>query len=444
MVYMKRFNQLKLFGQELENETKYMKHKFQIRWVEKLIRFYRENEGKSLIHLCDIEENLFLKLNTNGKNKLQKNLNLKKNRNKNSLRSVKLYLKKRDKFLSLQNLKNFLSEDINEIEPHIEEIKTTKSGIGKPIKKPKFPINLNTNFGAVLLGIYPDATIRVGKFVSKDIEIFSDLKKYFMDDIGYTKITVWKKGSMHNMQLSPILKILYKLSGIKTNSRQIIADNGLPYWVFDSTKDFQKLLLRKLWDAEGSAPVSKKMCFGQSIAIKDFNEYIPLYPRRKAFTQIKNKRKILSSPPNLLVSIQLMMLKFDIVSYIKPHRIYRKKNGLIVCDWHLIITRYPNIKNFFNHISFGLKRKQIKLKECLNSYTRNFPKNPLDREDEIKKIVYGFKKFTIMDIEGKVDLSQGTIRNYLTRLHKANKIEKIGTIPQRNGRSFYNEYKVKR
>ena len=245
------------------------------------------------------------------------------------------------------------------------------------------------------------------------------------------------------VQLSPLVKILYKISGLDLSKRQIEANNAIPFWAFYSESSFQKLLLRKLWDAEGSAPFTKKMCLGQSVVLDSIDEKIPLYPKRKYFSECEDKKKILGKPPRLIVSIQLLLFKFGIISFAKPHRLYRKKNDMIVCDWHLLITRFQNIKKFHEEIGFGLDRKQKRLIDCLNSYSRNYPKEKSDRETEILDIVKSFKKFTILDFEGKISLSKGTLRNYLTLMTKKRKIEKLRTIPQQNRRSFLNEYKIR-
>ncbi len=437
---MEDFNQIRSLGKDLDHDTRNMKHKFNEKWVENLVSFYRENRGKKLIHLSDINDDLFIKLSKDGKNILNRKINSKVDYN--SLRSIRLYLKARDKFISLKNLKKYLGNDVNIIEPYINEIKTTKSGFGKPIKNPKFPINLDTKFGAVLLGNYPDTAIRTGLFTSKDKELLDELEKLFNEQVGEIKATTWHK-SVYHMQLSPVIKILYKLSGLNISDRQIITNNAIPYWAFSSSGTFQRLLLRKLWDAEGSAPNNKKMCLGQSVVLKKISEEIPLYPKRKYFVSCENKTEVLDNPPNLIISIQLFIYKFGIISYAKPHRLYKKKNGLVVCDWHLIITRYPNIKNFYNEIGFGLERKQKKLKDCLDSYSRNYPKEKIDREEEILKVAKTFKKFTILDIEGKIELSRGTLGNYLTWLMKKKKIEKIRTVPQTNTSSFLNEYRIR-
>ena len=78
----------------------------------------------------------------------------------------------------------------------------------------------------------------------------------------------------------------------------------------------------------------------------------------------------------------------------------------------------------------------------MESYTRNYPRDKSSREEEIINIVRNLKKFTIEDIKGKISLSEGTIRNYLTYLNKIRIIEKTGTIPHMNGPSFYNEYRI--
>ena len=157
---MSNFNFLKLLAKNLANNTERLKHKFNESWVNKLIDFYKQSNNKNIIHLSDIEDNLFLKLNGKGKKILRKLLMSKLKVNKNSIGPVRRYLKFNNKFISLKNLKNFLGKEINLIELTVKEIKNTKSGIGKPIKNPKFPINLNTKFGAILLGSYPDAAIK--------------------------------------------------------------------------------------------------------------------------------------------------------------------------------------------------------------------------------------------------------------------------------------------
>src|SRR3989338_220001 len=428
---MKDFELLRSLGSELSSKTKDMKHKFDEKWIENLISFYEVNKGKKLIHISDIQDDLFIKLTAEGKDLLRSRPFSKTDIN--SIKSIKLFLKSNGTFVSLKNLKKFLGENIDIIEPYIEQIKTTKAGIGRSVKNPKFPINLDTEFGAILIGNYPDTAIKTGQFVSKDKEILIELEKSFNEQIGEIKANIWHR-SVYHMQISSIVKILYKLSGINVKDRQIVTNNGVPYWTFSSSENFQKLLLKKLWDAEGSAPNNKKMCLGQSVVLRKISEEIPLYPKRKYFTSYENKSEVLGSPPNLIVSIQLFLYKFGVVSCAKPHRLYKKKNGLVVCDWHLIVTRYPNIKKFYDEIGFGLVRKQKKLIDCLRSYSRNYPKEKIDREEEILKVAKTFKKFTILDIQERIELSRGTLGNYLTWLMKNKKIEKIRTIPQKNTR----------
>ncbi len=436
------FERLILLGRSLKEDTKNRKHKFNENWVDNIIDFYKENKGRSLIHLSDISDNLFIRLNNEGSEVLSKLISSLHSKDANSIKSIKNYLKHKDRFISLKNLKKVIGESrINEIENCIKEIKTTKSGIGKSTKKPKFPINLNTEFGAILIGNFPDTAIKSGYFRSKDKELLDELEKYFSIYVGKVEPTIWRSHGYYNMHLSPLVKILYKLSGLKTNNKQIITNNGLPYWTYFSSGHFQRLLLRKLWDTEGSAPVNKKMCLGQSTVLNEINEDIPFYPRRKSFVKCKNKIKIFNAPPNLLVSIQLLLYKFEIISYIKPHRLYKKKNGAVVCDWHLLIIRYSNIKNFYDKVGFGLKRKQIKLKKCLESYTK-YPEPRETRELELLNIMKAFNTFTIKDLEIHSKLCRGTLRNYLTRMKKDGKIEKIRNLPQTKS-SFLYEYKLK-
>ena len=63
---MKNFEDIKLLGKELGYKTRYIKHGFNEQWIDELIDFYKENKGINLIHLSDIKDNLFLKLNENG------------------------------------------------------------------------------------------------------------------------------------------------------------------------------------------------------------------------------------------------------------------------------------------------------------------------------------------------------------------------------------------
>lgn len=442
---MQNFDYLRVLGKDLAHQTRNKKHPFQECWIDNLTEIYNERKGIKLVHLSDINKPLYLKLNENGKNLLQKTEKSSAVLNKNSKRSVRLYLRSEDKFISLRNIKAHLGERIDLLQPHVIEIKTTKSGIGKTIKNPKFPIKLDSELGALFLGNYPDASMKSGEFFSKDKELFSDLIKYYGIYVGYTKPTLWKSNIDH-MQLSGIIPMLYEALGLEIYHTQIFSNNALPHWVFHSSSEFQRILLRRLWDTEGSAPVCGKMCLGQSVVLKEIEDYIPLYPERKSFTDCRDKEKILGNPPNLLVSAQLLLYKFGIVSCIKPHRLYRKKNGWTVCDWHLTITRYPNLKKFSDEIGFGLKRKQDKLTFCINSYKRNYLKSRSERENEIIDSINAMNidTFTIAQLRGKINISEGAIRSYLIRMSKKRRIEKIGTVRQEDGSSFYNKYKILR
>lgn len=437
---MKNLQNIIIIAHNLERQTQGAKHKFNLDWIDNLTNYYKENQGKAIIHLSDIKNNLFLKLNSAGRKILSELISRKGY--SDSIRSIKNFLRTKKNFISLRNLKIFLGRKIDILESYILEIKTTKSGSGKPVKNPKFPIDLTMQFGAVLLGNYPDAAIKTGYFGSKDKELLYELSRYFNEHVGKIKPTIWKKNKCYGMQISSLIKIIYRLSGLDTSNQQVITNNALPYWIFHQSENFQKLLLRKLWDAEGSAPVNKKMCLGQSVVVNDVFEDIPHYPKRKSFSNCKGKHKIINNPPNFLVSLQLLLFKFGIISYIKPHGLYKRKNGMIVCDWHLIITRYPNIKKFYDEIGFGLKRKQEKLKQCLDSYTRNYPEDKSLRENEITELIKNLERFTILDILEKMKLSEGTIRNYLTYLCKNKKIIKVRTISQIGKRSFLNEYAI--
>ena len=68
---MKDFELLRSLGSELSSKTKDMKHKFDEKWIENLISFYEVNKGKKLIHISDIQDDLFIKLTAEGKDLLR-------------------------------------------------------------------------------------------------------------------------------------------------------------------------------------------------------------------------------------------------------------------------------------------------------------------------------------------------------------------------------------
>jgi len=437
---MQKIGRIISLGNKLMEETENNSQPFKKEWLNRLIEFYRKNQGKSLIHVSDLPDAIFLKFNGKG-NKILSDLD-----KFTRIRSIKNYLIGSTYFIRLSNLKksSVSIKNINDLEPFIKEIKTTKSGYGKSIKNPRFPINLNNRFGAILLGNFPDAFLKTGEFGSKDKAILDELADITNKHIGSISSTLWYR-TIYHLQLSPLIGVLYKLSGLNNDNRQIITNNAIPLWTFFASKNFKRTLLQKLWDAEGSAPSIKwkDMCFGQSVVINKNINKIPIYPIRKTFKKCENKKIILDNPPNLLISLQLLLYEFGIMSFIRPHRLYKKKSGSIVCDWQLKIRRYTNIKKFYDEIDFGLKRKQQKLEKCLEGYKRLCPEPREKREEELMDVIIKFDRFTIKDIANRSNLSIVTIRNYLVRLRKKGKIERVRIIPQIPS-SFLNEYKIKR
>lgn len=166
------------------------------------------------------------------------------------------------------------------------------------------------------------------------------------------------------------------------NRRQLIANNCLPPWIFSCSAEYHAILLSKFLDTEGYISRGRGgIRIAQASLIdltKEEQEFVLMNsktriikPSNKEYNPIifsklnKNfKERVLSNPPLILLSIQLLLRKYRINSTLYPLCVYISSNGLASISWHLAIFGFDEINKFHDlcgrHISIKYKRNNLK------------------------------------------------------------------------------------
>lgn len=379
------------------SNIKNLKYPFREDYINTVMNKWNKRQGKYLIHLLDLPDSCIVRFNSKGRRILKKAYYYLKNKYgldvihrkyKVNFYSLHYVLNKNQKGLGIKTLKDYikffnkikLDFNIDKFEKNITLIHSTgKFGF---IKVNGLPLDLTNKNWAYLFGIILDCHIKQFKIKIENKE-FSNKIIEIMDNIGI-------KYNFHNDNLFDIIqgpsivsKIL-SISGIEINKRQILANNVFPSWIYKNcNKEYHAILLSKILDTEGCSPMRNSMIrIAQSNFLDITNDekkfifesckktrILPSGAKSDIllFSKLNEdlKEKVISNPPPILISIQLLLRKYKINSILYPFNVYISSNNLASSSWHLNIQDFESIKRFYNlcgeYISIPYKKQRIEV-----------------------------------------------------------------------------------
>ncbi|MFC1691352.1 hypothetical protein ACFL0W_04175 [Nanoarchaeota archaeon] len=449
------------------SQLKREKYPFRKEYSDKLINKIKAKTGKSLISLEDLSGPWILKFNETGC-KILTNLMMfikEKYGIDRTLRKdgVNFYLindsiikgncsltvdtiRKYFKFLQKQKIN---ISGMNDIHKRAIQIKTSIKS--KPIKINGLPINMKDEKWALIFGIILDTHLRKFEFVAEDRDFAQQVRLSFRE-VGIEPY-FQNKGNLTKIKGHSIISHLINFGGIETNKKQLIANNHLPSWMFLCSKKYHGILLSKFIDTEGYVPKGKNgVRIAQSSFIEineperqfvltnsktNFIKPVNVASQSIVFSKLNKilKEKVLSNPPLILVSSQLLLRKYKINSTVYPIHLYISSNNIASAGWHLAIFGFNNLKNLNDlcgkYLSIKYKKDALKnileqqKSECLplglriNYYLAN-----------AKQIQNAKGYFTTKDLIKVTNKKKKTVYNtvgYLAKLKLIKTIDKVNS-----------------
>jgi len=432
------------------SKIKNQKFYFDENHLDYLLKRWNKTPGKKIIHLFDLPDYITVEFSKNGRIKLEqiytklRKKGLDRLSRKFNINIYKLhdYINNKSKRLTVKSLKELskvssnlrIDFDINKIEKQIISIKSgRRSNILN--KKQLFPLKLDKKEWAFIFGVLPDSHLKRFSFYS--------INKDFIDQISDNLKKIGFDGKVKNnarTNQSRIISTILSLAGIDTTKKQLYSNNAFPFWFFDTSKEFQAIVLSKVVDTEGN--FSKRMIrIAQSTSIsltkKEIDKIISQgksYIIKKSKSKINMlgfkglpnnlKSKVLKKPSLILTSTQLLLIKNNIYSVVYPTRITISENS-ISSEWQLIIQGYRNIDRFYNLCGDYLVLKNMNIENYLKNSQDHLPKNfrIIYYLSQALKIQDSKGNFTTEDIIKKTNKNKKNITNTLGELAKLNLIE---------------------
>ena len=419
----KALKKVKVLGKKLTKNTKNHKYPFKASWLFDLIERYSQKPGNPLVHLEDLPDKVCIYISDEGKRKIREAITkIYPNYSETKLLRILgygliYYLKGKQRSISLGVLKRTvrrLNLQLEDLEKNILYVKPSSSS---KVIRVKFPLNLVSREGAIILGCFPDVGILRYSFYSKDRELVEEFREAAKKLLGEFKDEEPKKDSKNRYKYyaTNFLRDVCDIAGYDATEKQIVGNNPIPLWIFLSPHDFLRVYLQKLWDTDGSVG-NDKLKFAQSTAFSlPFDNFLELSSIAFGKIPARFKGLILKRPPLLLVSMQLLLTSMGIISRIYPERVKSAKDELIHCEWSLRITSYRNINAFAEKINFGLKRKRKKLETLLS----NSGKRIIRKERKYMDLLRAIKRrgcIKTKDASKVLNLSLVSGYNYLNDL----------------------------
>lgn len=448
------------------------KYHFKESYLYELFRIWEKNPGKCIIHLFDLPDHITVDLNNTGRSKLRqvynklrkKGLDRLSRKYKTNLYKFHDYINNRTErptIKTLKELNNISSEiNINKLEKNITSIISGRRSNVLYLKQ-GFPIRLDTNEWAFIFGVIPDSHLKKFSFWSVNEKFVKQILDN-LREIGLTNLNIKKEN--RKTEDSQIISILLSLSGIDIHKNQLYCNNPFPIWFFNTRKEFQQIVLSKIIDTEGN--FNKRMIrIAQSNSINLSKEEIKdIIPKNKRyiikqsnslihiqnFSQLSNelKSKVLSNPPLILITSQLLLIKNRIYSTLYPTRI-TISNSSTTSEWQLIIQGYGNLKRFYEISNEHLILKISKLKDYLKNKQNHLPKNLSKAYYLLNALEIEKQKghFHIKEVIESCKKKDKTVYNIFRILIVNNYIQKIGKKGRFNrfiisvkGREFLKDY----
>jgi hypothetical protein len=327
-------------------------------WYTGIVSVWDLPKEKVYVNLnSDIKYKIFAKLKYLFKNKhgiarnLHVNVDMVKNFfDRNHAASLK-FIEKVIEVLKSHNITDFDKKDVE------KEIKTIQTKTGKKIYDIKFPINFNSENGAILISmIFHDGGIEKTKlwpfYKNYEKEKINHIKTVFRELIGRAKIYEDKKNSeIHFPNVFGII-LVFGL-GLQAGAK-VEVNPEVPEFIYSAEKSVKSAYLKQAFDDEGTIALGKsgikEIKIGLSIDASNLS---------KRMREKIKKERLIEYAPNILKADQKLLESINIK--VNPPRVvseYLTKNKKIRQYWEITISSQENILNFYNNVGFYLSRKQ--------------------------------------------------------------------------------------
>ncbi|MBU1111960.1 MAG: hypothetical protein ABIG93_03685 [archaeon] len=299
--------------------------------------------------------------------------------------------------MKLKKLLDYLGINYNYMN---DKILMTKKGKVISIKNPKFPINLNNEDGAYLLGlivsdgcIFKDKKAR-NKFRTKYAAGEEQSAENFIKIINklFGEVHIQKEFVRNCILLrigsSIIGESLLRVGAI--SGRKATVDGEVPWLIKKGTKEMKANYLKAAFDDESSVYKDKKGNYGyitlsryrhlnnltkkqiKELELLDKFMLINKFPTghitkvitiKKASGLIEDKKLLseLNKAPKLLQGESKILKELDIKNRIFAGRLSRTHAGRYSLCFDLHIARKGSLTKFYKYIGYSLDRKQNKL-----------------------------------------------------------------------------------
>ena len=455
------------------SQIKNQKFCFKRDYTKLLFKKWRENRGKHIINLFDLPDYITVRFNDKGQDQLQRvyfdlrkigfeKLSRKHNINLYLLHS---YIKGKSVSLTIKFLRELsillptakINFNVKDLEKNVASIRTGIKGNSLKLEH-GFPINLNQEEWAFIFGVIPDSNIKKFELWSTDRNLLNQVSS------NLNKIGIENSVRGNRTGEVKIISIVLSFSGIDTTKNQLSCNNGFPYWFFNTSKEFQAIVLSKLIDTEGN--VNKGMIRIAQSSLIDLSDEEANYIISKnktyvikqsncliykvPYTELPNrlKEKVLANPPLILISAQLLLMKNGICSVLYPKNICISKNNYTI-GWNLNIQDYMNLSKFYElSEKYLVTNKKRKIEESLKNRCKG--RHLSNRMRIPYYISYALKiqtkkgHFTSNDLVGITKRKRKTIGNTMGYLAQLNLIWSLGKIEglkrwklTKEGRKYY-------
>lgn len=394
-----------------------IKYPFREIYLKKLIDRYETVDSRYEIHLFDLTDDTIVDFNKIPNEKLCRLIGRKGNG---------------FEIKTLRKIKNLLV-NLDELEKNVICIRTRGS---KPFRINGLPIRLNEDNWAYVYGSLPDAGIRRFDFYSENKPSLIEIKKR-LSDLG-CQYSEFHNRIVANKMFTRILS----LSGIDINRRQNKGNNALPPWIFAYTSNkFKEILVTKFFESEGylskdssQAAITQtnniQLIESDFIKIKDISkEYIIKASGTKIMKVNYNKLSddmkatVMNNPCLILISLQLLLKKLGINSFINPEYLYIDSGNDTNIMWNLRIFG-SDLNRFVEICSHYVNSDKLddfyKRRACLprNTKTLFYLMHAKIIEDK-----QGY--FRIKDVINLTDRNKKSVYNSIASLERDGLIKKV-------------------
>jgi len=333
------------------------------------------------------------------------------------------------KVLSEFLVKNgYLEYSLENIERKILAIKTY--WVGKFIYNPKFPINFNSENGAIVISaILFDGGITSNKYpfyTNNKIFLINKVLKAVRRTVGDIEFHI-SKNARGNFQLSlPKIFGLTLICGLNMpKGKKVLTNPQIPEFIFKADKKVKKAFLQQAFDDEGSSDPGKNKS-GRNIEL--------------------SQGGALNVPTVRLIGLKKLISNFEIpVS--GPYYVskYVAKSGRVTYQWSIQVTNQRDIRRFAEEINFSLPEKRLKLKNVLKSYRlpERFKKgeNLEVAFEACKSLKFAREKITIENVALELNRGETHTKDIMNNLVKQNKL--VVTKPKTVSKGFGNGFQPK-